>query len=132
MAGIEKSYTFAPLFGDSLAQQVEHIPFKDGVVGSSPTRITMAMALSSIGDGAVFCNMVIKQRGHCRVTTSPLFEWLGAEFLTQDECDDSVDVRNVDLAVSVHIGTFHGVVIIDDTQNDVDDSVQVSDIDLAV
>ena len=25
---------------DSLAQQVEHIPFKDGVVGSSPTRIT--------------------------------------------------------------------------------------------
>ncbi len=27
--------------GDSLAQQVEHIPFKDGVVGSSPTRITM-------------------------------------------------------------------------------------------
>ena len=27
--------------GDSLAQQVEHIPFKDGVVGSSPTRITI-------------------------------------------------------------------------------------------
>ena len=27
-------------YGDSLAQQVEHIPFKDGVVGSNPTRIT--------------------------------------------------------------------------------------------
>ena len=26
--------------GDSLAQQVEHIPFKDGVLGSSPRRIT--------------------------------------------------------------------------------------------
>ena len=25
---------------DSLAQQVEHIPFKDGVLGSSPKRIT--------------------------------------------------------------------------------------------
>ena len=25
---------------DSLAQQVEHIPFKDGVLGSSPRRIT--------------------------------------------------------------------------------------------
>ena len=31
-------HTFAPL--DSLAQQVEHIPFKDGVLGSSPRRIT--------------------------------------------------------------------------------------------
>ena len=28
--------------GDSLAQQVEHIPFKDGVLGSSPRRITKA------------------------------------------------------------------------------------------
>ena len=26
--------------GDSLAQQVEHIPFKDGVLGSNPRRIT--------------------------------------------------------------------------------------------
>ena len=25
---------------DSLAQQVEHIPFKDGVLGSNPRRIT--------------------------------------------------------------------------------------------
>ena len=31
-------HTFAPL--DSLAQQVEHIPFKDGVLGSNPRRIT--------------------------------------------------------------------------------------------
>ena len=30
----KKSITFA------LAQQVEHIPFKDGVLGSSPRRIT--------------------------------------------------------------------------------------------
>ena len=26
---------------DSLAQQVEHIPFKDGVLGSNPRRITL-------------------------------------------------------------------------------------------
>ena len=39
----EKDLTFAPLFlNDSLAQQVEHIPFKDGVLGSSPRRITCA------------------------------------------------------------------------------------------
>ena len=37
------SSTFAPAFGkkhDSVAQQVEHIPFKDGVLGSSPSWIT--------------------------------------------------------------------------------------------
>lgn len=28
------------LEGDSLAQLVEHIPFKDGVLGSNPRRIT--------------------------------------------------------------------------------------------
>ena len=30
--------------GDSLAQQVEHIPFKDGVLGSNPRRITKRKA----------------------------------------------------------------------------------------
>ena len=30
--------------GDSLAQQVEHIPFKDGVLGSNPRRITRRKA----------------------------------------------------------------------------------------
>ena len=29
-----------PVKGDSLAQQVEHIPFKDGVLGSNPKRVT--------------------------------------------------------------------------------------------
>lgn len=29
---------------DSLAQQVEHIPFKDGVLGSNPRRITKRKA----------------------------------------------------------------------------------------
>ena len=37
----KKSSTFAPDFAsksrDSVAQQVEHIPFKDGVLGSSPS-----------------------------------------------------------------------------------------------
>ncbi len=28
---------------DSLAQQVEHIPFKDGVLGSNPKRITSTL-----------------------------------------------------------------------------------------
>jgi hypothetical protein len=28
---------------DSLAQQVEHIPFKDGVLGSNPKRITFTI-----------------------------------------------------------------------------------------
>ena len=44
----KKSITFAPAFEkyrnvsvDSLAQQVEHIPFKDGVLGSNPRRITL-------------------------------------------------------------------------------------------
>ena len=43
---LEKKLTFAPAFSqsdaknDSLAQQVEHIPFKDGVLGSSPRWIT--------------------------------------------------------------------------------------------
>ncbi len=32
-------HTFA--LPDSLAQQVEHIPFKDGVLGSNPRRITV-------------------------------------------------------------------------------------------
>ena len=42
----KKSITFALALKkkyfkfDSLAQQVEHIPFKDGVLGSSPRRIT--------------------------------------------------------------------------------------------
>ena len=43
----KKSSTFAPAFEwkyafsrDSVAQQVEHIPFKDGVLGSSPSWIT--------------------------------------------------------------------------------------------
>ena len=31
------------LKNDSLAQQVEHIPFKDGVLGSNPRRITEAV-----------------------------------------------------------------------------------------
>ena len=42
---LKKSITFALALKkyfkvDSLAQQVEHIPFKDGVLGSSPRRIT--------------------------------------------------------------------------------------------
>ena len=44
---IKLLHTFAPHFkrknatkAESLAQQVEHIPFKDGVLGSSPRRIT--------------------------------------------------------------------------------------------
>ncbi len=45
IAGKKKSITFAPAFkrmssADLLAQQVEHIPFKDGVLGSSPRQIT--------------------------------------------------------------------------------------------
>ena len=32
---------------DSLAQQVEHIPFKDGVLGSSPRRITNKKAFQT-------------------------------------------------------------------------------------
>ena len=37
-------------YGDSLAQQVEHIPFKDGVVGSNPTRITKKIAGRNVSD----------------------------------------------------------------------------------
>lgn len=41
--GSEKSSTFAAAFEtkpESVAQQVEHIPFKDGVLGSSPSWFT--------------------------------------------------------------------------------------------
>ncbi len=43
----KNGFTFAPLKSkkcsvDSVAQQVEHIPFKDGVLGSSPSWITSA------------------------------------------------------------------------------------------
>ena len=42
----KKSSTFAPAFRkkaiESVAQQVEHIPFKDGVLGSSPSWFTSA------------------------------------------------------------------------------------------
>jgi hypothetical protein len=37
---IKKTTTFAPVFSrqtDSVAQLVEHIPFKDGVLGSNPS-----------------------------------------------------------------------------------------------
>ena len=37
-------------YGDSLAQLVEHIPFKDGVVGSNPTRITKKIACRDVRD----------------------------------------------------------------------------------
>ena len=32
---------------DSVAQQVEHIPFKDGVLGSSPSWVTISAAEDS-------------------------------------------------------------------------------------
>ena len=42
--------TFAAAFGkrgvDSVAQQVEHIPFKDGVLGSSHSWITRGLLTS--------------------------------------------------------------------------------------
>jgi hypothetical protein len=38
---MKKTRIFAPLLkNDLVAQQVEHIPFKDGVLGSSPSWIT--------------------------------------------------------------------------------------------
>ena len=43
----KKAVPLHRFLGDSLAQQVEHIPFKDGVVGSSPTRITQWDAVTS-------------------------------------------------------------------------------------
>ena len=36
-AAFERKYLFLRLTRDSVAQQVEHIPFKDGVLGSSPS-----------------------------------------------------------------------------------------------
>ena len=52
IADIKKTITFAPAFTenvsvDLLAQQVEHIPFKDGVLGSSPRQITEKKALGN-------------------------------------------------------------------------------------
>ena len=36
------------LEGDSLAQLVEHIPFKDGVLGSNPRRITKGSQFATL------------------------------------------------------------------------------------
>ena len=35
-------------YGDSLAQLVEHIPFKDGVLGSNPRRITKGSQFATL------------------------------------------------------------------------------------
>ena len=38
---LEKRLSLQPLFkNDSVAQLVEHLPFKEGVLGSSPSRVT--------------------------------------------------------------------------------------------
>ena len=43
---------------DSVAQQVEHIPFKDGVLGSSPSWVTLnaIAAVNFIYSGNFFCD----------------------------------------------------------------------------
>ena len=48
-------------YGDSLAQLVEHIPFKDGVVGSNPTRITTKTA-STTARGLSFLFPIIPKK----------------------------------------------------------------------
>ena len=50
MQSPKKSRTFAPALEkkpESVAQQVEHIPFKDGVLGSSPSWFTERRAVLS-------------------------------------------------------------------------------------
>ena len=42
---------------DSVAQQVEHIPFKDGVLGSSPSWVTKSRNELIIYCGFSFCNL---------------------------------------------------------------------------
>ena len=50
-------YFCTPKSEDSVAQQVEHIPFKDGVLGSSPSWITSKLKQPfSIEDGCFFYN----------------------------------------------------------------------------
>ena len=56
MVSPKKSSTFAAAFekaGESVAQQVEHIPFKDGVLGSSPSWFTRAEVVRFL---LFFCN----------------------------------------------------------------------------
>ena len=50
------------------------------------------------------------------------------ELLGQDDVDEGVHIGNVNLAVTVHIGTGAGAA----RQDDVDDGIDVGDIDLAV
>ena len=80
----KKSSTFAPAFekkgrvkrDESVAQQVEHIPFKDGVLGSSPSWFTerefrlsflFSVLSHSLSSSSFFqiarCNFV------CKITT---------------------------------------------------------------
>ena len=75
----KKSSTFAPAFekkgrvkrDESVAQQVEHIPFKDGVLGSSPSWFTERRASALF---FVFCSpflffQIARYNFACKITT---------------------------------------------------------------
>ena len=55
--------------GESVAQQVEHIPFKDGVLGSSPSWFTEQRAIA-----ALFCipATLIYPNGQLNISRGPL------------------------------------------------------------
>ena len=65
--------------GDPLAQSVEHLPFKQGVAGSIPARVTISDAGAGRGRRQYFANPLRAGRiynartagGRCRVTTPP-------------------------------------------------------------
>jgi hypothetical protein len=57
MGNQAEKYIFAIIFAaskDSVAQLVEHLPFKERVLGSSPSRITFFGLGSSVGRASPF------------------------------------------------------------------------------
>ena len=53
----------------------------------------------------------------------------GLLIAAQDDGDDSIDVGDIDLAVTIHVGSC-GITI--SSQDDGDDGIDISNIDLAV
>ena len=71
--------------GDSLAQQVEHIPFKDGVLGSNPRRITHTNGKTKkTADNQSFPRRITHTNGKTKKTADN--QSLSAVFLCSPTC----------------------------------------------
>ena len=81
------------LEGDSLAQLVEHIPFKDGVLGSNPRRITKGSQFATLFlftyllNTAQFKKALLEWRnmGYCRKCLPSKYKF-GLDQILEESC----------------------------------------------